>query len=261
MRQNKMCDNAPIDADSEKRILDAIAEFIAGVGHELNNPLAVISGIAQSLLHEETDMDKRRDLSMIVEQTRQAYEMIASIRAFARPPEPEVRAISAREFFDDWIGREKSRLEPLNVDVVVEGADCLNDVVLMSDPAMFSAILDAFGKNVFDVVKYERLQRSLCESLPEQEKSVDVAIFFAALSERDVRRLTFGVEDNGPGMSPEVRKLAFSPFYSGRHAGRGLGVGLSTAWRYAEILGARIFCEDANSFDSGCRWSVEFPIR
>jgi signal transduction histidine kinase len=47
--------------------------------------------------------------------------------------------------------------------------------------------------------------------------------------------IEFRVTDNGPGITPEVRRHLFDPFFSGREAGRGLGLGLAKAWRIAEL--------------------------
>ncbi len=248
------------DVDLEKRFLDAMAEFAAGVGHELNNPLAVISGLAQTLLHDETDVDKRRRLSAIIEQTGRAYEMITSIRAFARPPRPEFRLIHAGAFFSSWTTRERARFEGLNVEFRVDSATSLDDVEFESDEVMLSSILDAFGRNAADAMRFKKLQ-----SFPHNAADTFFTgriLCFAQLCEDEgaERRLVFGVEDNGEGLTSEARELAFSPFFSGRQAGRGLGVGLSRAWRFAEALGGRVFCEDPVVFPSGCRQRVELPL-
>ena len=70
-------DNSRYDEAFEQRVIDCLAEFAAGAGHELNNPLAIISGIAQRLLSDETDLRKRTDLAKVIAQTKRAFEMIA----------------------------------------------------------------------------------------------------------------------------------------------------------------------------------------
>ena len=249
------------DAELEKRFLDATAEFAAGVGHELNNPLAVIRGLAQTLLRDETNVDKRRSLAAIIDQTVRAYEMITSIRAFSRPPKPELRLICADAFFTSWTSREKERLEGLNVECRIEGASSLEGVEFESDEAILSAILDAFGRNALDALRYKATRRTLGNK--EATSLSDGRILcFARLFEDEGfgRRLAFGVEDDGEGLTPAARELAFSPFFSGRQAGRGLGVGLSRAQRFAEVLGGRVFCEDAVFFPTGCRQRIELPL-
>src|SRR5690606_20308915 len=72
----------------EREKLEALAEFAAGAGHEMNNPLAVIAGRAQLLLKDETDAQKRRELAVIHAQAMRVHEMIADLMLFARPPQP-----------------------------------------------------------------------------------------------------------------------------------------------------------------------------
>src|SRR5213593_1788150 len=85
------------DADAWRRALEeeklaALAEFAAGAGHEINNPLAVICGRAE-LLREETHPERRRDLATIHAQARRIYEMIADLMLFARPPQPALAPV------------------------------------------------------------------------------------------------------------------------------------------------------------------------
>jgi len=74
-----------------------IADFAAGAGHEMNNPLAVISGRAQLLLRDEHDVERRHALALIRTQALRVHEMIADLMLFARPPaiKPEPVDLSA----------------------------------------------------------------------------------------------------------------------------------------------------------------------
>ena len=73
--------------------LAALAEFAAGAGHEINNPLTVIAGRAQLLLRGESDPERRRDLAVIVAQAMRVTEMIADLRLFATCPELERQTV------------------------------------------------------------------------------------------------------------------------------------------------------------------------
>ena len=57
-------------------------------------------------------------------------------------------------------------------------------------------------------------------------------------------RLHLVVEDSGPGLTSAQREHLFDPFYSGRQAGRGRGLGLSTAWRLAREHGGDVSLDD-----------------
>jgi len=67
------------------------------------------------------------------------------------------------------------------------------------------------------------------------------------------------VADNGAGMSPEVLEHAFDPFYSNRPAGRGRGLGLSRAYRLAEINGGRLWIDSTPNV--GTTVTIELPSR
>ena len=75
--------------------LVAIGTLAAGVGHEINNPLANISARAQSLLRDERDPERRRTLEAINQQALRAHEMISDLMLFARPPQPKLTACDA----------------------------------------------------------------------------------------------------------------------------------------------------------------------
>jgi len=233
------------DEALERRFVDGLAEFAAGAGHELNNPLTVISGHAQALLKTEDNLGKRRRLASIVDQANRAYEMIADLRAFARPPKPEICSIRVSSFFEDWIRRERRRTETRSV--VVESTPGGADVLFESDPNMLAAILDALGKNAFEATR-------------DGER---VCYFWTTTDDGGAdsrRRLAFNVENEGPNISEKERELLFAPFFSARQAGRGLGFGLPKARRFAEALGARLTCERSTRFDVGALWRLEFTL-
>jgi signal transduction histidine kinase len=90
---------ARLESDFQRALefekLEALAEFAAGAGHEINNPLTVISGRAQLLLREETNPERRHALALINAQAMRVYEMIADMMLFARPPRPELASTSS----------------------------------------------------------------------------------------------------------------------------------------------------------------------
>jgi C4-dicarboxylate-specific signal transduction histidine kinase len=65
------------------------------------------------------------------------------------------------------------------------------------------------------------------------------------------------VTDDGPGIAPDVRPHIFDPFFSGREAGRGLGFGLSKAWRIVTEHGGQLTVE--SPAEPGARLSIELP--
>jgi hypothetical protein len=77
------------------------------------------------------------------------------------------------------------------------------------------------------------------------------------ITETDRRLAVFSVGDDGPGLSASEREHLFDPFYSGRQAGRGLGFGLSKAWRIVALHGGTIAVTSPES--GGVKFTVYWP--
>ncbi len=83
------------------RKLESLAEFSAGAGHEINNPLAVISGQAQYLLHHEADAGKQKALQTIVGQTLRIHQLLNEMMQFARPTPPVLEPVDLPALMSD----------------------------------------------------------------------------------------------------------------------------------------------------------------
>lgn len=231
-------------ADLEREKIDALAEFAAGVGHELNNPLAIIGGHAQLLLREIEDETQRRSLATIEAQVRRAYEMIADIRLFARPPQPEFRNLDLVELLREICESERPDMDDAGIRLDFEPGE-RPEIPIRSDPLQLRVVLGALLKNSREALYggAGSLIRICCDSIGDDDSNPETAVF--------------SVEDDGPGIAPEIRPLVFCPYFSGRQAGRGLGFGLAKAYRIVERLGGVILIEDVRP--RGTRFVVRLP--
>lgn len=193
----------------EKEKLDAMAEFAAGAGHEINNPLAVIGGRAQLYLRDETDPERRRGLALIAAQVKRAYEMIADMRLFARPPQPEPRRFDLAAMLDQLAAELAPAAARQAIQLSRKGH--AGPLEIEADPAQVQVAVRAVVQNALEAIG--------------REGHVEVGLHAA---EGQVR---IRIADDGPGIGPEERRHLFDPFFSARQAGRGLGLGLSKAWR------------------------------
>lgn len=228
----------PDDADNlERAKLESLAEFAAGAGHEINNPLAVIAGRAQLLLRGERDPERRRDLAIIHAQAMRIHEMIADLMLFARPPEPNRRACDAAAIVEAAMNGLAAKTETLGVALVKVGP--LRPTPLIADPEQLQATLRAVIDNGLNAAT--------------TGGRIEVQ-----MHDRD-GTIEFIVADDGPGIPEAIRPHLFDPFYSGREAGRGLGVGLSKAWRFVTNHGGAITV-DANE-PHGARFTIRVPAK
>lgn len=229
--------NVP-DADAlERAKLAALAEFAAGAGHEINNPLAVITGRAQLLLRGERDPERRRDLAIIHAQAMRVHEMIADLMLFARPPVPNRRACDAATIVEAAVGGLRNKAEALGVSLM--RSDATRTLPLVADAEQLQAVLRAVIDNALNAAK------SGGRITVELRKQDDDVMFVVA--------------DDGPGLSDTDREHLFDPYYSGRQAGRGLGVGLSKAWRFVTNHGGTIAVEAVEPH--GARFTIRVPAK
>jgi signal transduction histidine kinase len=205
-------------ATLETEKLNSLAEFAAGAGHEINNPLAIIAGRAQLLLADEADPERRRELALINAQVRRAHEMIADLWLFARPPRPEPHSVDLVPLVDRVIEELGPQAAERGVSLRRVGEP--GPLPAEVDPVQIGVALVALCKNSLEAIGRDgQIEIGLCTT------GDDVQI---------------RVSDTGPGITPDQRPHIFDPFYSARQAGRGLGMGLSKCWRIVTNHGGSI---------------------
>lgn len=244
----------------QARKLAALAEFAAGAGHEINNPLAVISGQAQYLLGQlrvrsqgagvrgpESGVDGRpeqtglltpdpchqtpgweRALKAIVDQAQRIHGILRDLWQFARPPEPTRQAVDlaglVQEVSASLSEYAAQRRVQLRFDRPVPGnGSCGRSHLLtvQGDPGQLRTALAC-------------LLRNAIEAAPT-EGWASIRLELTAADRVDVL-----VEDSGTPPGLHQREHLFDPFYSGRPAGRGRGLGLPMAWRLARAHGGDV---------------------
>lgn len=202
--------------------LRAVKEFAYGASHEINNPLANISTRAQTLLRDESDPDRRWQLATINSQAFRAHEMISNAMLFAHPPRLVLRE------FDLVPVLEQIRLELLDV------ADA-QETRIELDLAYETALLLGDEVHIGNAIK-NLLQNSL-------DAVAQGGRVLLQLADTGEERYTLRMQDTGPGVPEAIRAHLFDPFFSGREAGRGLGLGLSKAWAIFSLHGGTIELE------------------
>ncbi|QEG30038.1 Sensor protein ZraS [Gemmata obscuriglobus] len=207
------------DARARDAKLRALAELAAGAGHEINNPLAVISGHAQRLYRTEPDPDRGEALQSVIRQTQRITGIVRDLMQFARPPQPHPHRLAA----GDLLGLVRDELAPLATEknVRMELAAVSGDSFVRADRAQIKHALAAVARNGIEAAGSGGWVRLSC-------------------TERDDEFVAFVVEDSGPGLGAAALEHAFDPFYCGRSAGRGRGLGLPTAWQFAKQNGGDV---------------------
>ena len=221
--------------------LRSLKEFAYGASHELNNPLANISTRAQTLLREETHPERRRKLATINSQAFRAHEMISNLMLFAHPPPLKPEGVE---------------LAPIIQRVIMELTEAASAQQVQLRTQLPSEPLHLYADPEHLAVAIRSLAFNAMEALaPGGQVRILASL---AGDEVEIR-----VEDDGPGIPPDVAPHIFDPFYSGREAGRGLGLGLSKCWRIVTLHGGRIEChaEVGDWRTTGATFVVRLPQR
>lgn len=202
--------------------LEAVREFAYGAGHELNNPLANIATRAQSLLLDETDPERRRRLAAIADQAFRGRDMIGGLMVFARPPKPT----PARHALDELLTAAVEAVQP---------AASGRGVRLLYSPPPVPLAVCVDAAHVTEAIRLVAL--NAIEAVAAGG-SVSIEVQGDATDARGGCVVT--IADDGPGMDAATLRRSFDPFFSGREAGRGIGLGLPKAWRLLEANGGTI---------------------
>jgi len=218
--------------------LEAMRELAYGAGHEINNPLANIATRAQTLLLDERDPERRRRLATIVDQAFRARDLIGGLMLFARPPRPHRVPTDV----DRMVSAVVDLLAPLAAQrrARLEYGPSPEPMAVSVDRPQVEESLRAVVGNALEAVA-DGGQVTVTVSTGRRSGTCELVVV-----------------DDGPGMDAATLRRVFDPFFSGREAGRGAGLGLSKAWRFLEANGGTIEIESRAG--RGTRVLMSLPL-
>lgn len=221
--------------ESAKR--EAIYQLAYGLSHEINNPLANIAARARVLAEDESDPQRKFMLAAIVDQAMRGCEMIADLMLVARPPKLDMLELDLGELLRETIEKCRPWATQRSVNLSME---CIaTDCCVEGDAIALREAIWCLLRNSLEAVT--------------RDGRIEVSI---ECLDRDAL-LILEFRDSGPGLSAEALEHCFDPYFSGREAGRGLGLGLAKAERIISLHRGRICI--ANGSAGGCVARIELP--
>jgi len=222
---------AQLEADFQSALetekLESLKALAYGASHEINNPLNNISTRAQTLMREETDPERLHKLGVINKEAFRAYEMIADMMLFARPPALQLESVNLTALVDQVIEELTQEAEEQSTAILRVTSD--EPLLVTADNGHLAVALKALCTNSLEALSAGGRIEIFAQEMETPRKGAD-----------DTRWAEILVSDTGPGIPPEVRRHLFDPYFSGREAGRGIGLGLSKCWRIVSEHGGRI---------------------
>lgn len=224
--------------------LAAIGELVAGVAHELNNPLTGILGFAHLLLRRAPEPAIAEDLQKIAGEARRAARIVRNLSAFARlPAAPALRRhrVDVNDLIRKTVELRHYQLHTAGITVELELDEDLPHT--LADPDELQQVfLNIMNNAEQAMVGGERPGRLTIHTQPLEPEQLRIAF-----------------RDTGPGIPPEALDHIFDPFFTTKEAARGTGLGLSVCYGIVRGHGGRIAA--ANRPEGGAVFTIHLPVR
>lgn len=222
-------------AQAEK--LSSIGLLAAGVAHEVNTPLAVISSYAQMLARQVAgDEEKARLLEKITRQTFRASEIVNALLNFSRAVPGRFEEVDLNRLIRETLLLLEHQLEQAGIRVELELEEGLAPI--QGDPG--------------------KLQQVFLNLFLNARDAMEGGGTLAIRSRCDGRRIRIEVRDSGPGIPSEHLHRIFDPFFTTKPARRGTGLGLSISYGIVREHGGEIEVESRPG--EGACFRLAFPL-
>jgi len=222
--------------------LSAVGVLVAGVAHELSNPLAAVVGTADILRRQPLDGKLTERLERISMQAQRAGKIVRSLLTLARRTSPEWIEVDLNGLLDDVVELCAFELRHAHVSVVRRFSRDLPP--LTADPVQLQQV-------------FTNLCLNACEAMREAHGGGVLTL--ATRRDPESGRIIVSVTDDGPGIPSQYLGRVFEPFFTTKREGKGTGLGLAISRRIMEDHGGRIGVESRPG--TGVTFTVEWPER
>ena len=220
--------------------LAAMGQMLAGVAHELNNPLTAILGVTELLRERQgADDSTKRQLELTHRQARRAARIVQNLLEFSRPASPQKKPVDLNNLLERTLQLHEHSLRRNNIEV---------DFHLQPDlPGVIG-----------DANQLIQVFLNLITNAEQAIREVRDAGRIQIRAGRYGKQLTITVQDDGVGIRPEALPRIFDPFYTTKRPGGGTGLGLSICMSIIREHGGNIEAEILPA--GGSAFTIYLPI-
>lgn len=225
---------------SEK--LAAMGQLLAGVAHELNNPLSVVLGQASLLRRALGDRPEAGRAEKIEKAALTSARIVKNFLALARQMPPEHGRVALNGIVQEAL---ELLAYPLRTDGIEVELDLARELpVLWADAHQLQQVLINLLTNAHHALRQARAPRRLAVT---------------TRSDAERARIVLEVADSGPGIPPEIQARIFDPFFTTKPLGEGTGLGLPLCRGILERHGGSLTLE--SEVGRGALFRVELPVQ
>lgn len=224
--------------------LSSIGTFVAGVAHELNNPLTAVIGFSNDL-RQRADLpeDLRHTLGVIADQSKRAVGVVKNLLSYSRPHKPERRTLDINKLLENTVGIHRYRLRADNIPV--ETAFAPDPLPVYADAGQVQQVVVNILLNAQAAIK---------------SAGVDGVIRIATRREsgwgEDLAVIT--ISNSGPPIPAGNIDRIFTPYFTTKGSGEGTGLGLYIAHSIVADHHGELRAE--NLPEGGVAFHITFPI-
>jgi PAS domain S-box-containing protein len=201
--------------------LSAVGELVAGVAHEINNPLQTIVGCVELMLDGQKDPQLRRDLDVVRTEAARAGQIVRNLLAFVRRSTPDRISIDLNQIVRATVDMREYHLQQRNILLTTK-----------YDPGALPVLVNR--EEILQIILNLVLNAEQAIASSTGHGTITIRTFVAG------KYQCVEVSDDGPGISPELRGRIFEPFFSTKEVGEGTGLGLSISHGIASAHGGSL---------------------
>ena len=219
--------------------LSAVGQFVAGVAHELNNPLTAVIGFAELLSQTSEDESVRPHLEVIAKSAHRCHKIVHNLLSFARQHEPERKLIQVNATMEEVLEIMTYDLRTSNIKVIREFQSDLPPIL-------------------GDAHQLQQVFINIVANARQAMNGTQTAGRITIRTHVVDRMVRIEIADNGPGISPANMAKIFDPFFTTKPQGQGTGLGLSLVYGMIQEHGGTITAK--SDFGHGATFFIDLPI-
>ncbi len=238
---------------SEK--LAAIGELVAGVAHELNNPLTSVILYAHLIQQQTANVQTHQDMSRLIEEARRAANTVRGLLDFARQRPPERKLTQINEILTNTVDLLTYELRAHNIQYELHLSPDLPPAMI--DPHQFQQVFINLINNAWQAMHTANNQGKLLITT-----KVGRPLFWEHSDQNynpSAQVLRISIADNGPGIPADLMSRIFDPFFTTKPEGVGTGLGLSICHGIVSEHEGHLWVE--SQVGKGATFFVELPLR
>jgi signal transduction histidine kinase len=220
----------------QKERLAGVGQLVAGVAHELNNPLTAVMGYSDLLIERATDATMREKLEKLGVEARRIKRIIDNLLSFARPQHQGQRPLDIYVVVRESLMLCEHQMRTHGIKVAMNFAADLPQIPL--NEGQFKQVFLSLFNNAAQALEGAAEKKIVVEGFVEEG---NVVVRFS---------------DSGPGFEDASR--AFDPFYTTRPVGQGIGLGLSICYGTVKEHNGNIYLK--NLEPTGASVTIELPV-